>query len=63
MNTIKKPFSVDPANGKVKFRQLDAEEYIKNLQSENSKLHKKIAKLETDCLTYKNRISSLETES
>ncbi len=62
MDTIKKPFSLDPTNGKIKFRHLDAEEYIKQLQSENSKLQKKIAKLEIDCLTYKSRISGLETE-
>ena len=41
---------------------LDVQTYVKELKTENSRLHKKIVKLEVENLSLCNRIKALEQE-
>ena len=46
----------------LKAAEPEVHAYVKNLEAENARLQRKIAKLECDNMSYKHRVASLQKE-
>jgi len=63
MDAFEKSKSIPSVKTKLKSCDPVIKDYVRYLEKENAKLHRKLVKADVDKLTLKNRISALEKEN